>query len=253
MEVRRCRVLAEARHALVSPHLAPHWGGNQTARVMFEPELETLPTGRLRALQVERLRALVARVKVSRPSGVGDRRSADSTSAPLLARARRCRSSSSSASLSGPPFRARNFCPSSSKLTGHHGPLWPGPRRAVAGDIEDLRVREHRRVQVGRVFPFGVEPQAWSDLVHGSSSLLVAASVSRSHREKLIGRLVGRSPEDGRAAAVRLGGKGNRGRSEARACNAPPDLRESLRQVLWALGFAGLGVSGHVLLSRLRR
>ena len=40
---------------------------------------------------------------------------------------------------------------------------------------------------------------------------------------------------------------------EARACNAPPDLRESLRQVLWALGFAGLGVSDHVLLSRLRR
>ena len=91
VEVRRCRVLAEARHALVSPHLAPHWGGNQTARVMFEPELETLPTGRLRALQVERLRALVARVKVSRPSGVGDRRSADSTSAPRLARPTRIR------------------------------------------------------------------------------------------------------------------------------------------------------------------
>ena len=31
--------------------------------MIFEPELETLPTGRLRALQVERLRALVARVK----------------------------------------------------------------------------------------------------------------------------------------------------------------------------------------------
>lgn len=31
--------------------------------MIFEPEFETLPTGRLRALQLERLRALVARVK----------------------------------------------------------------------------------------------------------------------------------------------------------------------------------------------
>src|SRR5438445_5105989 len=44
----------------------------QTAQVIFEPELETLPTERLHALQVERLRALIARVKERVPI-YGDR------------------------------------------------------------------------------------------------------------------------------------------------------------------------------------
>src|SRR2546423_4594020 len=35
----------------------------ENGRVIFEPELETLPTDQLRALQVERLRAMIARVK----------------------------------------------------------------------------------------------------------------------------------------------------------------------------------------------
>ena len=55
--------LTRARVAESSPHLAPGLAGDQTARVIFEPELETLPTVPLRALQLERLRALVARVK----------------------------------------------------------------------------------------------------------------------------------------------------------------------------------------------
>src|SRR5207245_4601057 len=44
----------------------------ENARVIFEPELETLPTERLHALQVERLRALIARVKERVPI-YGDR------------------------------------------------------------------------------------------------------------------------------------------------------------------------------------
>jgi hypothetical protein len=39
----------------------------------------------------------------------------------------------------------------------------------------------------------------------------------------------------------------------AGTCNSAPHVKESLGQVLWALGFAGLGVLGDALVFRLQR
>src|SRR5215208_6815187 len=53
------------------------------------------------------------------------------------------------------------------ELDCHHGALWAWPGRAVTGNAGDLRVRDHRGVELRGVFAFGVEPQARSDLLHG--------------------------------------------------------------------------------------
>ena len=72
----------------------------------------------------------------------------------------------------------------------HHHPLGARPGRAIAGDLEDLRVREHRGVERRGLFAFGVEPQTWSELLHVSSFLEVSV-VRRWGPRELIGRATG--------------------------------------------------------------
>ena len=67
------------------------------------------------------------------------------------------------------------------ELDRQHGAGRSRAGLVVVGDVLDLRVREHRAVELGGVLALGVEPEVGGDLGHGllpeTGSLPVAASV----------------------------------------------------------------------------
>ena len=78
----------------------------------------------------------------------------------------------------GPAVERRERLAVQLEADRHDGARFPRPGLAVPGDLEDFRVREHRRVELRRLFAFGVEPQARSDLLHRAFPL-IAVTVRR--------------------------------------------------------------------------
>ena len=86
----------------------------------------------------------------------------------------------------GPAVQREELLPVELERDLHDCSLGPRPSRAVAADVDDLRVREDRRVELRRLLAFGVEPQAGSDLLHRSSSIGVSVCVRPSFHRKVI-------------------------------------------------------------------
>src|SRR4029079_230587 len=74
------------------------------------------------------------------------------------------------------------------ELHDHHGAGVARPGLAVARDVDDPRVREDRRVELGGLLALGVEPQTRRDLRHGMllSSLGSVLLIRPTGRRELI-------------------------------------------------------------------
>src|SRR5712691_13445000 len=62
------------------------------------------------------------------------------------------------------------------ELDRHDASLGPGPRLSIAGNVQDLRLREDGSVELRRLLGLGVEPKERGDLLHGSCSILHRAT-----------------------------------------------------------------------------